>query len=256
MVRRDEPRAWPIAPQTLPSAGPCARADRVLPRTPCLSFISSVYPWIILNWGKTAFFAIVTPTDSFVMVQLPCRPLYLTHKTVRPTLTRCLFVRHERNSDLSSSQIQGNNGKILSFWGNCCPRWFPVSGTWRCPSSLCRGDQRCLQWCDWVLAPAQELWDGLTCSQRAFNCRCLRSKDSSAARHEHFNCNHHFWWTFSNMSKKAVFCNEGCCGRAAPKSICCVAKAGLEITSWHIMFCEKLFSPAKNHKVKGRSVCS
>lgn len=76
-----------------------------------------------LKLGKNSFpLQIVTPTDSFVVVQLPCRPLYLTHKTVRLTLTCCLVVRHEQNSDLSSSQIQGRNGEILSFWGNCCPR--------------------------------------------------------------------------------------------------------------------------------------
>lgn len=41
-----------------------------------------------LKLGKNSFpLQIVTPTDSFVVVQLPCRPLYLTHKTVRPTLT-------------------------------------------------------------------------------------------------------------------------------------------------------------------------
>lgn len=57
-----------------------------------------------LKLGKNSFpLQIFTPTDSFVVVQLPCRPLYLTHKTVRLTLTCCLVVRHEQNSDLSSS---------------------------------------------------------------------------------------------------------------------------------------------------------
>lgn len=67
-----------------------------------------------LKLGKNSFpLQIVTPTDSFVVVQLPCRPLYLTHKTVRPTLT--LSFCKTQSSDLSSSQIQGRNGEILSF---------------------------------------------------------------------------------------------------------------------------------------------